>query len=58
MAIDHAKMVLLQVTSQPHSRVRALAELSNHLVLAIIEHVAEQNGVVATWAVVLHPLAK
>ena len=47
---------VLQVPGEPHRRVGAIAELPDDLVLAVAEDVAEDDGVITTWAVVLYPL--
>ena len=48
---------LLQVAGQPNGRDGAFAELSDDLVLAIVEGDAEMDGMVATWKIILDPLA-
>lgn len=48
-------MNLLQVTGEPNRRVGALAKLPDDLVLAV-EDVAENDWMITTWAVILHPL--
>ena len=49
-------MDLPQVTGQPDRREGALAEFPDDLVLAIVEEIAEKDGVVTARVVVLHPL--
>lgn len=55
---DIKKSSSLQVMSKPNGQVGALAELSNDLVAAIFEDVAENDRMITTWAVVLHPLTR
>ena len=45
------KIDLPQITGQPNRRGGALAKLPDDLVLAIVENVAEMDGMVTTWAV-------
>ena len=47
----------LQVPGEPNRRVGAFAQFPDDLVLAIVEDVAENNWMITTWAVILHPLA-
>ena len=47
-------MDLLQVTGQPDRREGALAELPDDLVLAVVEDIAEMDGMVTARVVVTH----
>jgi hypothetical protein len=55
---DIKKTGSLQVMSKPNGRVGAFAELSNDLVAAIFEGAAENDRMITTWVVVLHPLTR
>ena len=47
-----------QVMGEPNGREGALAEVADCLVLAIVEDVAENDGMITTWAIVFHPLTE
>lgn len=49
-------MNLLQVPGEPNRRVGAFAQLPDDLVLAIVEDVAENDWMITTWTVTVHPL--
>jgi hypothetical protein len=50
------KINLLRVMSEPNGGVRALTELPDNLVLAILEDITEYERMIPTWAIILHPL--
>jgi hypothetical protein len=40
----------------PAKPLRALTELPDDLILTIVEDITEMDGMITTWAIILHPL--
>lgn len=48
---------LHQITCEPDGREGIHAKIPDDLLLAVMEDIAEMDGMIATWAITLHSLA-